>query len=179
MVPPAPTATTFRGTSVQIPKRHQRQEKIKLTHSYKLQMNSFKEKSAMLQPTYKSHLVEKAENVLKRQKERDRREIESKLSQGPARTFAIQSDRDIVTAEIGVRFRGRSPSDNESKVAPWGYETGMTNKKKSVRIHGGRGETSSMRASPGINSALETDKVLGNVYKPSALDTSEPPQCRP
>lgn len=179
MVPPAPTATTFRGTSVQIPKRHQRQEKIKLTHSYRLQMNSFKEKSAMLQPTYKSHLEEKADKVLKRQKEKDRREIESKLSQGPARTFALQSDRDVVTAEIGVRFEGRSPSNNESKVPIWGYETGMANKKKSVRIHGGRGETSSMRASPGIISVLETDKVLGNVYKPSPLEISETPQSRP
>jgi len=78
-----------------------------------------------------------------------------------------------------VRGGGRAPSDNESKVAPWSYEAGLAHKKKSVRINGGRGDTSSMRASPGLTSALETEKVLGNVYKPSALETSEPPQSRP
>ena len=114
--------------------------------------------------------------MLKLQKERDRKEIESKLSQTVKRNFAIQSDRDIVTAEIGVRGGARSPSDNESKVAPWGYE--VANKKKSVRIRGGRGDTSSMRASPGLTSALETDKIIENVYRPSALETSEG-QSRP
>lgn len=78
-----------------------------------------------------------------------------------------------------MRGGGISPRDNESKVAPWGYEVGLANKKKSVRIRGGRGDTSSMRASPGLTSALDNDKILGNVYKPSALETSEAAQSRP
>ena len=81
-------------------------------------------------------------------------------------------DRDIVTAELEKITQ--NPSSENDTARDWNLGNKLKGQKKSVRISGRDNDTSSLRMSPGVTSALEQEKVLGNVYRPSSLDNSEP-----